>query len=87
MHRSLGLRMNSVIFFASAGLAVLFVLLSILFTRQVDAVCAAASSWMLENPGWFYILGVTSFLVFLLWIALSRYGHVRLGTRERRPRR
>ncbi|MDV6011826.1 BCCT family transporter [Haloechinothrix sp. LS1_15] len=80
-----GLRTDPVIFFVSAGLAVLFVVLSIAFTAEVDAVFAVVSGWILENLGWFYILGVTAFLVFLLWIALSRYGHVRLGARSDRP--
>ncbi|WP_202917901.1 BCCT family transporter [Streptomyces taklimakanensis] len=83
--RLLGLRTDPVIFFTSAGLTVLFVVAAISLTDWVDRVFAAASDWLLTNLGWFYILGVTTFLIFLLWAAISRYGHVRLGAQDDRP--
>ncbi|OQO89632.1 multidrug DMT transporter permease [Saccharomonospora piscinae] len=85
LQRALGLKTNPVIFFSSALLVLVFVVVSIAFTDQVDTVFRAASDWAITNLGWFYILGVTSFLVFLLWIAFSRYGHVRLGGKDSRP--
>lgn len=85
LQRLLGLRTDPVIFFTSAGLTVVFVVAAISLTEQVDRVFAAASDWLLTNLGWFYILGVTTFLVYLLWIAVSRYGHVRLGAQDDRP--
>src|SRR5690625_7605867 len=33
----------------------------------------------MTNLGWFYVLGVTTFLLFLLYLAGSRFGRVRLG--------
>ncbi|WP_461030018.1 BCCT family transporter, partial [Streptomyces sparsus] len=83
-HR-LGIRTDSVIFFTSAALTLVFVAGTILLTDQVDAVFGAASGWLKSNLGWFYILGVTTFLAFLIWIALSRYGHVRLGPQDAKP--
>ncbi|MEU4969454.1 BCCT family transporter [Streptomyces smyrnaeus] len=85
LQRRLGLRTDSVIFFTSAALTILFVLTTISLTDQVDSVFTTASDWILKNLGWFYILGVTSFVIFLIWIALSRYGHVRLGGQNTRP--
>ncbi|WP_082376071.1 BCCT family transporter [Nocardiopsis sp. NRRL B-16309] len=83
--RTLGLRTNPVIFFAAAALTLFFVLWSILSTSTVDLVFGATSAWILSRLGWFYILGVTTFLVFLVWIALSRFGRVRLGDQNSRP--
>ncbi|GAA1911337.1 BCCT family transporter [Streptomyces sodiiphilus] len=85
LRRALGLRTDAVIFFVSAGLTVVFVAAAIAFTDSVDRIFRAASGWIMGNLGWVYILGVTSFLVFLIWIALSRYGHVRLGGYDARP--
>ncbi|MFE9335599.1 BCCT family transporter [Streptomyces sp. NPDC007063] len=85
LQRRLGLRTDAVIFFTSAALTVLFVATTITLTDQVDSVFTAASDWILTNLGWFYILGVTTFVLFLIWIALSRYGHVRLGGQDSRP--
>ncbi|UGY94176.1 BCCT family transporter [Streptomyces gobiensis] len=85
LQRKLGLRTDSVIFFASAALTLVFVVVTIALTDQVDSVFRSASGWLKSNLGWFYILGVTTFLIFLIWIALSRYGHVRLGGQDERP--
>ncbi|MFP8884137.1 BCCT family transporter [Streptomyces mangrovi] len=85
LQRLLGLRTDPVIFFTSAGLTVLFVVAAVSLTEQVDRIFATASDWLLTQLGWFYILGVTTFLVYLLWIAVSRYGHIRLGVQDDRP--
>ncbi|MCE7083101.1 BCCT family transporter [Streptomyces sp. ST2-7A] len=83
--RRLGLRTDTVIFFVSAGLTVAFVAVAIALTETVDRVFRNLSGWILANLGWLYILGVTTFLLFLVWIALSRWGHVRLGGHDARP--
>ncbi|WP_159945170.1 MULTISPECIES: BCCT family transporter [unclassified Nocardiopsis] len=81
----LGLSTNPAIFFVSAALTIVFVVCAIAFTDTVDAVFGATSGWILTNLGWLYILGVTTFFIFLLWIASSRYGRVRLGPPDSRP--
>src|SRR5690606_4747694 len=35
--------------------------------------------------GWFYVLAVVSFLVFVLWLMFSAHGAVRLGKNDDRP--
>lgn len=85
LQRRLGLRTDPVIFFTAAALTFVFVATTIAFTDTVDSVFGTASEWLKRNLGWFYILGVTVFLVFLIWIALSRYGHVRLGDQDSEP--
>ncbi|MBD8062924.1 BCCT family transporter [Oceanitalea stevensii] len=79
MHDALGLRTSPRIFFPAALVAIIFVVGTILFTDQVDAAFAGASGWIMSNLGWFYILGVTVFLLFLVYLAASRFGRVRLG--------
>ncbi|MEY9214238.1 BCCT family transporter [Thermobifida halotolerans] len=81
----LGLRTDPVIFSVSVALTVLFVGASILFTAPVDVLFGTVSAWIITNLGWFYILGVTTFLIFLVWIGFSRYGRIRLGGEEDRP--
>ncbi|MBB0230909.1 BCCT family transporter [Streptomyces calidiresistens] len=81
----MGLRTDTVIFFVSAGLTVAFVALAIAATETVDRIFSNLSGWILDHLGWLYILGVTTFLLFLVWIALSRWGHVRLGGHDARP--
>lgn len=42
-------------------------------------------AWVTEGFGWFYILISTAFLVFVLFLALSRYGKVKLGPEHSKP--
>ncbi|MCM3659638.1 BCCT family transporter [Georgenia satyanarayanai] len=82
LHDALGLRTSPRIFFPAALVAIIFVVGTILFTEQVDAAFAGASGWIMSNLGWFYILGVTVFLLFLVYLAASRFGRVRLGDQK-----
>ena len=85
VHDALGLRTGPVIFFGSALVTALFVVATIGFTDAVDSAFAGVTGWILDNLGWFYVLGVTVFLVFLLYIAASRFGRVRLGPDDEGP--
>ncbi|MDO8144401.1 MULTISPECIES: BCCT family transporter [unclassified Isoptericola] len=83
--RRLGLETNPTIFFTSAGLMVLFLLLLLVFPTQIGDAFGAGREWIVTNLGWFFIIGVTFWLVFLAYVALSKYGHLRLGDNESRP--
>ena len=74
----LGLNAIPQIFFASAALAVLFVSFAIPFSSEFAAFFGLLTGFTVAHFGWFYILSVTGLLLFLFWVALSRYGHIRL---------
>lgn len=83
--RRLGLRTNPTIFFWSAGLMVLFLALLLIFPSGIGDAFAQGREWIVTNLGWFFIMGVSVWLIFLVGIALSRYGHLRLGHEDSRP--
>ncbi|GAA4480829.1 BCCT family transporter [Enteractinococcus fodinae] len=85
LHDVLRLRTSPAIFFGSAAVIILFVFLTVTFTEWMDSIVSAASDWLYTNLGWFYILGVTVFLLFLIFIALSRFGRVKLGADDEPP--
>ncbi|MGV3113454.1 BCCT family transporter [Corynebacterium freneyi] len=72
-------------FWPSVVLILGFVAWTLVSTESVTATFSTAADWLKENLGWFYILGVTVFLVFLIWIAMSRFGRIRLGGDDERP--
>ncbi|MDR9424331.1 MAG: BCCT family transporter [Marinobacter sp.] len=85
LQRRLGLQTIPGIFFTSAGVAALFVILAVPFDKQVASSFGVLTGWVARNLGWFYILSVSSLLVFLLGLAVSRYGNIRLGADDSRP--
>lgn len=83
--KRLGLRTDPVIFFVSAGFMVSFVLALVVAPVAIRDAFEVGRSWVVTNLGWFFILGVNVWLAFLLWLALSRYGAIRLGGDDARP--
>ncbi|WP_019590284.1 MULTISPECIES: BCCT family transporter [unclassified Thioalkalivibrio] len=76
---------NPVVFTASSIVVLTFVLFGVIFTETASLTFAAIHGFITEYLGWIYILAVTIFLAFLVWLALSPYGRIRLGNTEDRP--
>jgi choline/carnitine/betaine transport len=81
----LGLRTDPTIFFVSALCTALFVLALVLAPEPIGDAFATGRAWIVSHLGWFFILGVNVWLGFLIWAAMSRHGHIRLGPRDSRP--
>lgn len=73
------------VFIISSILVSLFVLWGALFPSSLNEVANAALTWMIDNFGWFYMLITALFIFFVVGIAISPYGKVRLGKRNDRP--
>lgn len=73
------------VFIISSILVSLFVLWGTLFPSSLNKVANAALTWMIDNFGWFYMLITALFIFFVVGIAISPYGKVRLGKRNDRP--
>ncbi|NYS77716.1 MULTISPECIES: BCCT family transporter [Halomonadaceae] len=85
LQRRLGLQIIPGVFFTSAGIAALFVALAVPFDEGVAECFGLLTGWVARNLGWFYILSVSALLIFLLGLACSRYGNIRLGADDSRP--
>ena len=70
------------VFWPSVVVILAFVVWTLVSVSTVTSTFSTAADWLKENLGWFYILGVTTFLAFLVWIAISRFGRIRLGGDE-----
>ena len=81
----LGLTVDPAIFFISAGLSLVFVIALVVAPVTIGAAFSVGRSWIVTNLGWLFILGVNVWLGFLIYAAMSRHGHIRLGKRDSRP--
>lgn len=79
------IRVNPPVFFTSAGLILAFVLLGALFPDRARLWFAAIQTAITVDFGWFYVLSVAGFLLFVLFLMFSRYGDVRLGPDDSEP--
>ncbi|WP_218221374.1 BCCT family transporter [Nesterenkonia sp. Act20] len=79
LHDFFRLRTSPILFFGSAAIVIGFVILTLLIPTGMGEFFGTWSSWIYENLGWFYISGVTIFLVFLIYKASGRFGRIKLG--------
>ena len=85
LQRALGLQTIPGVFFSAAAIAIIFVAIAIPMDQEVAAFFGSLTRWVARYLGWFYILSVTALLVYLLTLALGRYGSIRLGADDARP--
>lgn len=83
--RRLGLRTQPTIFFVAAALMVLILALLLAFPVQTGEAFGTGREWIVTNLGWYFIFGVTAWLVFLLMVAFGPYGEVQLGRKDEPP--
>ena len=55
------------------------------FTDSFQSTATAAFDWTVASVGWLFVLGATAFVAFVLWLAFSKYGNVRLGPDDEGP--
>ena len=85
LHDGLGLRTTPAIFFYSALIVLLFSVLTMTLPGPMLGIFGQAADFLMTYLGWFYILGATGFFVFLLYMAASRFGRVKLGPDDSKP--
>ena len=76
---------NPAVFLSSAAVIAAVLGFSLVFTDEARRWFPAAQDLISTYFGWFYILAVSFFLVFSLWLGLGRYGSIRLGADDERP--
>ncbi len=76
---------NPPVFFGSMALIVAFVAFGALFPVYASTLFTAIQDWIVETFGWFYMLAVAIFVVFIIGLAISGHGDVKLGPDDSEP--
>lgn len=78
-------RLNPIVFYGSVVGIVALALWIILFTEPATEVINAVLSFISNGFGWFYFLAVLAYLVFVVVIAVSRFGNIKMGPAHSEP--
>ncbi|GAA4240175.1 BCCT family transporter [Actinomadura meridiana] len=78
-------RTDWIVYGLTAGLSMAFVFWGVLWTDSLSSTAQSALDWLLANLGWLFVLAATGFVIFSLWLALSRYGRIPLGQEGDEP--
>ncbi len=74
-----GFDINTPVFVTAAGLILAFIALSLAFPDQAGTLYGDAREGISDSFGWLFILSANLFIVFMLYLAISKYGMIRLG--------
>lgn len=79
------LQINHVVFIVSAATILGVVAFAAVAPNLLLQAFSALQTIITTYCGWLYVLAMTSFLVFVLWLAVSPYGRIRLGEDDSKP--
>ncbi|CAE6904795.1 BCCT family transporter [Vibrio sp. B1FLJ16] len=77
--------LNPTVTIASKIVVIGFVLFCAILANQAGQYFETISGNLLQNMKWFYLGLVTLVVGFLLYLMISRYGHIRLGKDDEKP--
>jgi choline/glycine/proline betaine transport protein len=80
-----GLDVNGPVFFTSAIIIIVIITLTLMFKEGAEQVFAATQDYVANKAGWFFILSVNVFLIFVIYLAFSKFGHLRIGGQNAKP--
>ena len=73
------------VFVVTAVIAVAFLVWGFVGTESLATASSNALGWVMDNTGWLFVLTASGFVVFVLWLALGRYGTIPLGRDDDEP--
>lgn len=76
---------DRVVFGVTAVLTLAFVVWGATATESLESISDTMLNGLMHNGGWAFVLAASGFVVFALWLAVSRYGRIQLGQEHEKP--
>ncbi len=73
------------VFYPAAGILVALVIAAIAIPNQLQSVISFLSGGVINSFSWYYVLTATGFVVFVITVAMSRFGDIKLGRDDDEP--
>jgi choline/carnitine/betaine transport len=77
--------LDKVVFGVTAAIAIAFLVWGFVSTDSLGTASDTALGWTMAKTGWLFVLTASGFVVFVLWLALSRFGNIPLGRDDEEP--
>lgn len=82
-HRRRGI--DPLVFGFAALSSTAFVIWGLAGTTSLARASGNALDWVMTNTGWLFVLTTSGFVVFVVWLAMSKYGNIPLGRDDEEP--
>ncbi|WP_245413187.1 BCCT family transporter [Arthrobacter celericrescens] len=83
--RNRKLVLDKVTFGITGVIAIAFVLWGFLGRDSLAATSTSVLGWVMEYTGWLFMVLASLFVVFILWLALGKFGNIPLGKDGEKP--
>ena len=77
--------LDKVVFGVAAGLTLAFIVWGVVGSASLGKVASAVLGGIITAGGWAFVLTASGFVVFALFLAMSRYGRIPLGRDDEAP--
>lgn len=81
----MGLDVNGPVFFTSSIIIIISITLTLIFREQAETYFTEIQNFISNTVGWFFVLCVNIFLIFVIYLAFSKFGDIRIGGKDARP--
>ncbi|RAV28086.1 BCCT family transporter [Sinomicrobium soli] len=81
----LGLEINGPVFFSSAIIMIISITLTLVYKDRAGEYFTQIQHFVAESGGWFFVLAINIFLFFMLYLAFSDFGKLRIGGQSAKP--
>ncbi|WP_374710851.1 MULTISPECIES: BCCT family transporter [Rhodococcus] len=83
--KRVGVRTDHVVFSAAAAAVSAIVVWGLVAPDNLDTTTGKALDWLVTDMGWLFVLSASGFVLFSLWLAFSKFGHIPLGKDGEKP--
>lgn len=83
--RNTKLTLDKVTFGITGAIAVAFVIWGFVGRDSLSASSTGALNWVMEYTGWLFMVLASLFVIFVLWLALGKFGNIPLGKDGEKP--
>ncbi|WP_246657845.1 BCCT family transporter [Arthrobacter yangruifuii] len=85
LSRGIPAKLDKVLFAVTGALALAFIAWGFFATENLSSVSQTALDWVITNAGWFFVLLASFLVVYVIWLAVGRYGRIPLGKDGEEP--
>ncbi len=78
-------RVNGWVFYTSTALILLLTAILIIAPQEAGRMLGIAQAWLSKSFGWYYMVVIAAYLVFVVGLAFSSFGKLKLGSKDDTP--
>ena len=80
-----GAVLDKVVFGVTSAVALGFIVWGFVSTASLGNASDSALAWTVKNLGWLFVILASACVAFVVWLAVSRFGNIPLGSDDQEP--